>query len=696
MKQVPPKDHRNVALVGHGGSGKTTLAEALLFRANAIPRQGNVVDGTSVLDYLPEEHRRGGSVALSIATFEHGSRQITLIDTPGFSDFESEVAAGLGAAGAAVVVVSSEARAEVGAELAWQKISARRLPAAIVINGMDKEHANAEATFAYVRERISPKVVPMQIPIGTGADFRGVIDVLRNTATTFQDNGGGTKGPVPAEFAEVVKAARENLMEHGAESNEELMNKYFEDGELSEEDLIRGIHIGIAQGDLYPVFYTSAITTHGMTQLLDGIADLFPGTDELPPVEGIHPDTEAPETREAKVDRPLTARIFKTASETHVGEIFFVKVHTGVLKSGDEVFNSTRDRSEKVAQLFHAVGKNRMETPQLSAGDIGIAVKLRNSGTNDTLCDRSAPIKLHPIVFPDPVIDFAIRTVKHGEEDKMGTGLGRLTHEDPTFRYHHDDETHETIVSGMGETHLDLIVHRLKERFNVEVELSTPRLPYRETIRGKADVQGRYKKQTGGRGQFGDVFVRMEPLPQGGGFEFENAVVGGSVPSRFIPAVEKGIRESALMGVIAGYPLVDFKVTLYDGSYHSVDSSEAAFKVAGSMAFKKAVQESRPTILEPFVTVKVIVPKDYMGDVMGDLSSRRGKIQGMEADGEVQMIQAQVPMGEMQRYAMDLRQMTQGRGRFQRSFSHYEELPRELQEKVIAVHKVEEEADSKK
>jgi elongation factor G len=379
-----------------------------------------------------------------------------------------------------------------------------------------------------------------------------------------------------------------------------------------------------------------------------------------------------------------------------VGEIFFVKVYSGVLKSGDEVFNATRDRSEKVAQLFHSVGKIRTETQQLSAGDVGIAVKLRNSGTNDTLCDRSAPIKLNPIAFPRAVIDFSIRTVKHGEEDKMGTGLGRLTHEDLTFHYRHDDETNETIVSGMGETHLDLMVQRLKERFNVEVELATPRLPYRETIRGKADVQGRYKKQTGGRGQFGDVYIRMEPLPHGDGFQFESAVVGGSVPSRFIPAVEKGIRESALMGVIAGYPLVDFKITLYDGSYHNVDSSEAAFKVAGSMAFRKAVQDSRPTILEPFLSVKVIVPKEYMGDVMGDLSSRRGKIQGMEAEGEVQIVNAQVPMGEMQRYSMDLRQMTQGRGRFERAFSHYDELPRELQEKVIAAHKVEEESDSKK
>ena len=530
--------------------------------------------------------------------------------------------------------------------------------------------------------------MPLQIPIGAGSTFTGVVDILHDSATTFGGGGEGKQGPVPDEFRETVAEARSALMEYAAESSEEMMNKYFEEGELSQEELVHGIHTGIAQGDLYPVFYTSATTAHGMTQLLAMISDIFPGSDELPPAAGTHPDTDEPEERPAKLDGPLAAQIFKTSSEQHVGEIYFVRVYSGEMKAGMEVYNSTHNRSEKVSQLFSVVGKNRQEVESLGAGDIGIAVKLRNSGTGDTLCDRSAPIVLGPIGFPPPVIEFAIHSAGSGDEDKMGTGLQKLAAEDPTFRFRHDDETRQTLVAGLGETHIDMMLAKLKDRYGVTVEMEPPRIPYRETIRGKADVQGRHKKQSGGRGQFGDVFIRMGPGPEGSGFTFEDKIVGGSIPGRFIPAVEKGIDEAAARGVIAGYPMVDFQVTLYDGSYHTVDSSEAAFKVAGSIAFKKAVLEAQPTILEPYLLVKVIVPKDYMGDVMGDMSSRRGKIQGMEADGEDQVIKALVPMGEMLRYAMDLRSMTQGRGVFEKSFSHYEELPRELQEKVIAAAKV--------
>ena len=469
------------------------------------------------------------------------------------------------------------------------------------------------------------------------------------------------------------------------------MNRYFEAGELSQEDMVTGFHEGVAHGDIYPIFFASATAGRGLTQILDGIADLLPGPADRPDTEGLHPETEEKVTRPPREDAPRSAFVFKTAHEAHVGELFYVKVISGTLKSGSDAWNSTRGEAEKTSQLFVAVGKNRKDVPALSAGDIGIAVKLRTSRTNDTLCDRGAPVRFPPIRFPAPVIDFAIRTKKAGEEDKMGTGLGRLVHEDPSFRYHHEEETHESIVSGMGETHLDLMVHRLKERFNVEVELSPPRIPFRETIRGKAEVHARHKKQTGGRGQFADVHVRLEPLPEGKGFEFVDEIVGGVVPGRFVPAVEKGIREAMLRGAIAGYPLVDFRAALFDGSYHAVDSSEAAFKIAGGMAMKQAAQQAKPTILEPYVEVKVIAPKDYLGDVMGDLSSRRGRIQGTEAEGDDQVIRAQVPMSEMRRYAVDLRQMTQGRGRFERTFAHYEELPRELQEKVIAESKVEHE-----
>ncbi len=695
MKQLPPNDHRNVALIGHGGSGKTTLAEALLFRDKAIPRMGSIPEGTTALDYHPEEIAKKHSIYLGIASFEYNGKRITLLDTPGFLDFEGELATGLAAADAALVVISAENGVEIGTELAWKKSRRRSMPASIVINGMDKEKANHEAALASVQEKIGKKALPMQIPFGSGQKFTGVIDVLRNQAVKFRPDGQpGEKVPVPPEYADAVTAARSALMENAAESSEELMAKYFEAGELTQEELIRGIHEGIAQGDFYPLFYASSIDGHGITQLLDGMVDLFPGTADRPPAEGVHPVTEIRETRPPKAEGPLSAQVFKVSSEPHVGEIYWIAVHSGTLTPGLEVYNATQDRSEKISQLFYAVGKNRLDAQSLSAGDIGFAVKLRNARTNDTLCDRSAPIKLDPIPFPPPVIDFAIHAVNSGDEDKMGTALGRIAAEDPTFRYHYDELAQQSLVSGMGETHLHHIVAKMKERYGVAVELNSPRIPYRETIKGKATVQGRYKKQTGGRGQFGDVHIRLEPLPHGGGFEFVDDVVGGSVPNRFIPAVEKGIVESMARGVIAGYPFVDVRATLFDGSYHTVDSSEAAFKVAGSMAFKKAVTEAKPTLLEPFWQLRVIVPKEYMGDVMGDLSSRRGKILGMEADGEAQVIQAQVPQAEVQRYAIDLRSITQGRGSFERRFSHYDELPRELQEKVIAdakfVHSTEE------
>ncbi|HMB67915.1 MAG TPA: elongation factor G [bacterium] len=685
MKQYSPQDIRNVALIGHGGAGKTSLAEALLHRAKATPRLGSVSDGSSNLDYLPEEHKRQASVSLALAQFEYGGKKINLIDTPGFADFEGELVAGMHAAGTVAVIVSADSGVGVGAELAWRRARALKLPAMIVITGMDKENADGMAALQSVRDKLSPKAVAMQIPMGNGPGFSGVVDVLRSQSFSFTDQG-ATKAEVPDEHRQAMEDAHAHLMESAAESSEELLNRYFDAGELTQDELVQGIHKGIAQGDLYPVLFCSALQEHGLTQVLDGITDLMPSPAERPAARN-----EAGDERPADPTGPLAARVFKTASETHVGEIYYVRVYSGTLKAGSAVFNGTRDDGEKMSQIFHAVGKNRTETESVSAGDMGIAVKLRNSGTNDTLCDKGKPISLLPIDFPSSVIDFAVRTVKSGEEDKMGTGLGRLTQEDPTLHFRHDEETHETIVSGMGETHLDMMVARLRERFNVEVELSTPRVAFRETIRGKSEVHARHKKQTGGRGQFADCHMRVEALPEGSGFEFASEVVGGSIPARFIPAIEKGIRESMGNGAIAGYPMVDFKCTVFDGAFHNVDSSEAAFKIAGSMAFKEGAQQAKPTMLEPYLDVKIVVPKDYMGDVMGDISSRRGRVQGMETAGDDQVINAQVPAAEMQRYAMDLRSLTQGRGHFERRFSHYEELPRDQQEKVIAESKAAEE-----
>ncbi|MGH2571007.1 MAG: elongation factor G, partial [bacterium] len=497
MKSYAPNDHRNVALIGHGGAGKTSLAEALLFRSKATPRQGRVDDGSSILDYLPEEIKRQATISLAVAGLEHGGKKITLIDTPGFPDFESEVVAGLAAADAALLVIAADSGMEVGSELTWRRARERKMPAVIVINAMDKDSADPEASLASVREKIGPKATPLQIPMGAGSAFAGVIDVLHNEAIAFGPDGTSKKSAVPAEFQSALAEARAKLMENAAESNEELLNKYFEKGELPQEDLVRGLRQGVAQGDLYPVLYASAEVGYGTMRILDAVAEIVPGPADVPPVEGIHPDSEERQVREAKKEGPLAARVFKTASETHVGEIFFVRVYSGKLPAGSEVFNASRDRSEKISQLFSPVGKNRIDAGEISAGDIGIAVKLRTTGTNDTLCERSAPIKLDRIAFPSPVIEYSITPVKQGEEDKMGTGLGRIVAEDPTFRFRHDEETRQTLVGGLGDTHLEMIAARLRDRFGVEVALAPPRIPYRETIRGKADVQGRHKKQTG-------------------------------------------------------------------------------------------------------------------------------------------------------------------------------------------------------
>ncbi|MEZ5066791.1 MAG: elongation factor G [bacterium] len=685
MKTYAPSDIRNVALVGHGGAGKTTLAESLLFRAKATSRMGHVSDQSSVLDYLPEEHKRGATVGLSLAQFEYRGKKVNLIDTPGFADFEGEKVAGMYAADCLLVVVSADSGVGVGAELAWRRARAMKRPAAIVVNGMDKEHADGMAALKSIREKFGKKATAMQIPMGNGPSFKGVVDILRDQALTFKD-GESDKGPVPPEHAEAEAEAHAALMENAAESSEELLNKFFEEGELSQEELIRGLHDGILQGDLFPVFFCSALELHGISQVLDGIVDLLPSPADRPGITG-----EGGGPLKADPNGPLAIQVFKIAAETHVGDIFYLRNFSGTVKAGGEVYNVHRDEPEKVGQLFSAIGKARTEVPELSAGDLAVAVKLRSAHTNDTFGTKGSTFKIRPIPFPSPAIDFMVHTKKQGEEDKMGTGLARLVAEDPTLSFHYEEETHESILSGLGETHLELAVQRLHERFHVDVELASPRIAFRETIRGKAEVHARHKKQTGGRGQFADVHLRIEPLPEGQGFEFVDAIVGGVIPGRFIPAVEKGIREAMPRGAIAGYSMVDFKCTLFDGSFHAVDSSEAAFKIAGSMAYRQAAREAKPTILEPYLDVTVVIPQDYMGDVMGDVSQRRGRVQGMEADAGDQVIHAQIPAAEMQRYAMDLRSMTQGRGRFERKFSHYEELPRELQEKVIAEAKAEEE-----
>ena len=690
MKSYKAEAIRNVALVGHGGCGKTSLAEALLFSSGGIDRLGKVDDGATTSDYDPDEIKRKISINSTIVPCEWQGAKINFIDTPGYADFVGDVKSALKVVESALLVVCAVSGIEVGTETTWEFAQESSVPRAFFVNKMDRENADFYAVAEALRVRFGSGVVPVQLPIGSQDSFKGVVDLIEMKAQVGA--GKPTEGEIPADMAEAVAKYREALIEAAAEVDDELITKYLEGEELTNEEIARGLAMGFRTGKVIPIFVGSALKNIGLAGLLDEIMNTFPSPAEIEAVKGFHPQAEAEEQRQPLDTEPFSALVFKTLADPYVGKLTYFRVYSGVLKSDSHIFNSTEGVDERIGQAYFLKGKNQEATSEVHAGDIGAVAKLAGTGTGDTLCDKARPIKYPAIEFPAPVYSVAIKAKTKADEDKLGPSLARLADEDPTFQYRREPETGETLVSGLGESHVEIVVDRLKRKFGVEVGVDTPKTPYRETITNTASAQGKHKKQTGGRGQYGDAWVEIEPLERSSGFEFQDAIVGGSIPRQYIPAVEKGVREAMERGILAGYPVVDMKAKVYDGSFHNVDSSEMAFKMAGILAFQKAAEKANPVLLEPIVSLEVIVPDEYMGDIIGDLNTKRGKILGMEplSDGK-QRIKALVPQGEMLRYAIDLRSIARGRGSFTVEPSHYEPVPAHAAQQIIEQRKKEKE-----
>jgi elongation factor G len=698
MKRPETAKVRNVALVAHGSAGKTVLTEAMLFTAGATTRLGRVEDGTTTTDFDEDEIRRKISISTAVAWCEWKGRKFNLVDTPGFAAFLTDAKNALRVVDGAVVVVGGPDGVKVQTEKVWSYAAAYELPRAIYLSKMDRERADFARALEDVRKNLSPKAVAVQVPIGREAGFVGVVDLPRMRAIRFATDGSGkaTEGDVPDEVKSLAETQRAALIEAVAEADDKLLEKYLETGELTEAELRDGLAQGIREQKLFPVLCGAPARNIGVSPLLDLIAEAFPSPLERPPVEGTNAKGNGSITREVKDEAPLSALVFKTVADPYAGKVTMFRVYSGTITSDSSVLNATKGVKERIGQLMLLRGKQQTPVESIGAGDLGAVVKLKETGTGDTLCDEKAPIRLPEIAFPPPVISFAVEPKAKGDEDKMSTAFTRLREEDPTIQIRYDPQTKETVVSGMGRAHVEIVAERLKRKFGVDVTLKTPRVPYKETIKAKArEIQGRHKKQTGGRGQFGDCWIHMEPKPRGGGFEFVNQIVGGAIPRNFIPAVEKGVLEGMERGPLAGYPVVDFKVILYDGSTHPVDSSELAFKLAGRLAFRKAMTQAKPTLLEPIMTVEVIAPGDCMGDIVGDLNSKRGRVLGIEAKGRNQAVKANVPLAEMLEYDSRLRSITGDRGDYSMEFSHYEEVPAQIQEKIVAEAKrpVEEEEE---
>jgi len=672
---------RNIALMGQRGAGKTSLAELLLFKAGAIDRLGKVDDGTATCDYDPDEVQRKMSVSTAIAPLEWGKVKVNLVDTPGYLDFVGDVAGAAAVCETALILVDAVGGVEVGTETGWD-FAESCLARAFLINKMDRENADFHGVLNALRQKFGNRVVALQLPIGREDSFQGLVDIVHMKAYLWKD-GKMSEGEIPADLQSEASSLRDALVEAAAEGSDELIEKFFAEGTLSDEDVVEGTHAGIKAGKLVPVFVASATKGIGAEPLLDLIAAEFPSPAEAPAREGRQLGGDARIKRSA-ADPEFSALVFKSTADPYVGKLTYFRVVSGSIASDSHVWNATRDHDERIGQLYFLKGKQQIATSEIGAGDIGAVAKLQDTVTGDTLCDRAAGIIFDAIAFPEPVFSLAISAKSKADEDKLGPALSKLAEEDPTFRYHRDPETGQTLISGLGETHVEIVIDRLKRKFGVEVESSTPRIPYKETIRASAKVQGRHKKQTGGRGQFGDCWVEFQPLERGGGFEFVDNIVGGAIPRQYIPAVEKGIREAMERGLVAGYPVVDVRAIVYDGSFHPVDSSEMAFKQAGINALHAAADKVDPVILEPILNVEINVPEEYMGDVIGDLNGKRGRIQGMEPVGNGrQLVRAQVPLAEMQRYAIDLKSIARGRGSFKTAFSHYEEVPPHLQQQIV-------------
>ncbi|MEO0071288.1 MAG: elongation factor G [candidate division WOR-3 bacterium] len=682
MKQYNVEQIRNIGFFGHGGSGKTSLGESLLYTMKQNTRLGSVDAGTSLLDYDEDEVARKISINLSLGYGEYRETLINLLDTPGYADFFGNVVSAIRAIDSGVVVVDATSGVEVGTEMAWRRLDEAHLSRVVFINKLARENTSFDRTAEEVRKAFGTRIIPVFLPIGSEGNLKGAVDLLNDRAYIYE-KGLRKETAVPAEMSASIAQWKEKLIEAAAEVDEGLTEKFLEGEEITPEEMRRALRQGIKAGVVYPMLGGDALTQVGVDLLLDVACDLLPSPNDMPALTGVRPASGEAVEIKAEPDGPVCALVFKTISEAHLGDMHYVRVFRGKLESGMVVLNGTNQREEKINQIYVVKGKERTEIGQLTTGMVGALVKLRDTHTGDTLADKREPVRLSPIVFPKPSISVAIVPQSKGDEERVSNGLARLHEEDPTFSYEYNVELGQQLVNGMGELHLDVIVGRLKRRFDVNVELVKPKIPYRETIVKKAEAQGKHKKQTGGRGQYGDVWLRIEPLPRGSGFEFADEIYGGAIPSKYIPAVEKGVVEAMEKGVLAGYRMMDIKATVYDGSYHEVDSSDIAFKIAGSLAFKNACEKAGVVLLEPIMNVEVTVPDRYTGDVMGDLNARRGRIMGMEAQGGLQVIKAQVPLAEMYKYSNSLRSMTQGRGFFTMEFDHYEEVPREFAQRII-------------
>lgn len=683
MKDYAPDRIRNIAVIGHGSSGKTSLTASFLFDAGETPRLTKVQKGNTITDYDPEEIERQISINSAVCHLDWKGNKINIVDCPGYTNFLWDTRACLRAVDGGVVVICGTAGVEVGTEKVWEMLEEFNLPRIIIINKLDRENADYYRTLESIQQFFGRQAVPIQLPIGKEKDFTGVVDLVEKKAYTFEKDESGKykETDIPEDLKPEAEKKAEELTEMVAENDEQLMEQYFEKGELSPEEMRQGLKKTILSGQLFPIFTASALFNIGAQPILDGIVNFLPSPLERADIKA---DIKGKEGKiQPSSEGAFSALIFKTISDPYTGRISLMRIFSGKIGPDATVSNTNHDTDEKLGGLFFLQGKDQIPAGEAKAGNLVATAKLKSTYTGDTLCTKGSGIEFPTIRFPEPSISFAIEPKTRADEDRISQATHRISEEDPTARIERDPETNELIISGNGQLHVEIITDRLKKRYNVDVILKPPKIPYKETIKGRSDVQGKYKKQTGGRGQYGDVKIKMEPLARGTDFNFEDKIFGGTIPKNYIPSIEKGIQEARKKGIVAGYPTVDFKVILYDGSYHEVDSSDIAFKIAASMAFKKAMKEAKPTLLEPIMNVEVYSPEAYMGDIMGNLNGRRGKVQGMEQKGNLRIIKAQVPMAEMLDFEPSLTSITGGRGSFLMEFSHYEEVPSHIQQKIV-------------
>jgi elongation factor G len=694
MPVYDPEKIRNIAIIAHGGAGKTSLTEAILFNSKAIDRLGSVENGNTTTDYEPEEIARRISLSSSLAYCEYNGHKINIIDTPGFINFLEDTRGCLRVSDGAVLIVSAISGVKAETEKIWKYACEFEIPRIVFINKMDKENANFYRAIGELEKSFDIEAIPLNLPMGDGPAFKGLIDLIKMKAYTFE-NSKPIEMPLPD--MEEIAIYRKKLVEKIAEADDNLLEIYLEKGDLTDDELLKGIREGSLTRRFLPVTCGSATRNIGVKELMDIILLCLPSPVDISrivPIKGKSPKDGSIIERRPSHSEPFSAYVFKTISDPYAGKLTFFRVYSGTIKADSTVLNSVTNTKERIGQVFFAIGKKQIPAQIIGAGDMGVTAKLKDTSTGDTLCDESSPIIFEKVKFADPLLSYAIAPKSKGDEEKVSAGLQRILEEDPTLRFHRDDETKEMIISGMGQVHIEVALEKLKRKYGVEVIMKTPKIPYRETIKTSAKAQGKYKKQSGGRGQYGDCWIEIEPLPRNGGYEFIDKIVGGVIPRQYIPAVEKGVIEAMHEGVLAGYPMVDIRVTLYDGSYHSVDSSELAFKIAGSLAFKKAAQEAKPVLLEPIMKVEVIVPDDTLGTVIGDLNARRGKVQGVEPQaGGNQKILALVPMAEMLTYANQLQSITSARGLYSMEFSHYDEVPTHIAQKIIQERQAQKKAE---